>query len=245
MKFKIHRLDRIGSTNKYAFGFCKNMEVKEGDVFVANEQFDGRGYHTNSWLAEPGKNLTFSLILQPDFILPSRQFVITQFISLAIIDLLRTLITDEAIKIKWPNDIYISNLKICGILVQNTIIGNAFEYSIVGIGLNVNQKDFPAELPNPASLIQYLKNEMVLDDLLGDLLKCIDGRYEQLMLSSESLEKEYLDQLYCFNELATFKDMNGKFTGRISGVGEFGELLINDEIGVLRKYDFKEIEFDI
>ena len=74
MNFKIHRLDRVDSTNQYAFRFCKNKKAKEGDVFLANEQFDGRGYHTNSWLAEHGKNLTFSLILKPNFMLPWQQF---------------------------------------------------------------------------------------------------------------------------------------------------------------------------
>jgi len=245
MKCEIHRIERVDSTNKYAFRMCKNKEAKEGDVFLAREQYNGRGYHSNKWLAEPGKNLIFSLIIEPDFILPSRQFGITQFVSLAIIDLLHTLISGEIIKIKWPNDIYINDLKVCGILVQNTIIGNAFEYAIIGIGMNVNQKNFPAELSNPTSLIQFLKTEMVLDDLLDDLLKCIDRRYEQLMLSSELLEKEYLDHLYRFNETVAFKDVNGRFTGYICGVGEFGELLIVDETGTQRKYSFKEIEFDI
>jgi len=245
MNFKIHRLDRVDSTNKYAFRFCKNKEANEGDVFLANEQFDGRGYHTNSWLAEHGKNLTFSLILKPVFMLPWQQFVITQFVSLAIVDLLQTMVQGEKVRIKWPNDIYINNLKAGGILVQNTIIGNAFEYAIIGIGLNVNQREFPIELPNPTSLIHYMKTEISLDTLLDDLLKYIDRKYEQLMLSSWSFEKEYLDQLYRFNELSTFKDMNGVFAGRITGVGEFGELLITDDTGRQRKYNFKEIEFDV
>ncbi len=247
MKFKIHRLDRVGSTNKHSFKLCQNKKAKEGEVFLAYEQFDGRGYHCNSWLTQPGKNLTFSLILEPDFILPSRQFVITQFVSLAIVDLLHTLIKDETINIKWPNDIYINDLKAGGILVQNTIIGNAFEYAIIGIGLNVNQREFPPEVPNPASIISFVDEDLELDSLLTELLTCINKRYEQLILSTDLkiLEQEYLNHLYRFNELATFKGLNGRFTGRISGVGEFGELLIIDETGRQRKYNFKEIEFDI
>ncbi|MEE4259178.1 MAG: biotin--[acetyl-CoA-carboxylase] ligase [Bacteroidales bacterium] len=247
MKFKIHRLDRVGSTNKHSFKLCQNKKAKEGEVFLAYEQFDGRGYHSNSWLTKPGKNLTFSLILEPDFILPSRQFVITQFVSLAIVDLLHTLIKDETINIKWPNDIYINDLKAGGILVQNTIIGNAFEYAIIGIGLNVNQREFPPEVPNPASIISFIDEDLELDSLLTELLTCINKRYEQLMLRTDLkiLEQEYLNHLYRFNELATFKDLNGRFTGRISGMGEFGELLIIDETGRQRKYNFKEIEFDI
>jgi BirA family biotin operon repressor/biotin-[acetyl-CoA-carboxylase] ligase len=245
MRFVIHRLDRVGSTNKYAFDLCKNKDAKEGEVFLAKEQYEGRGYHANSWLSEPGKNLTFSLILQPDFILPARQFLITQFISLAILDLLNELIHQENMHIKWPNDIYINDVKVGGILVQNTIIGNAFEYSIIGIGLNVNQKEFSAELPNPTSIIHYSKEENELDDLLNDLLNCIDKRYERLMMvnDTKALEKEYLDHLYRFNQIHDFKDENGSFKGKITGVGEYGELMIVDESGTTKAYHFKEVEF--
>ena len=244
MRFAIHHLDRVGSTNKFAFDLYKNKEAKEGDVFLATEQFDGRGYHSNSWLSESGENLTFSLMLQPVFILPARQFLITQCISLAIVDLLEELVHDETVRVKWPNDIYINDLKVCGILVQNTIIGNEFEYSIIGVGLNVNQKFFPAELPNPTSLIHYLKTEMVLEGLLENLLKCIDRRYEQLKLSKETIEREYLDHLHRYNEIGKYMDKKGSFKGRITGVGAYGELLITDETGFLRKYHFKEVEFD-
>lgn len=245
MKYMIHRIDRVDSTNKYAFTNCRRMEAEEGDVFIASEQFDGKGYHTNRWLSEPGKNLTFSLVLQPDFITPAQQFVITQFISLAIVDLLKGLILHENIRIKWPNDIYINDMKVCGILVQNTIIRDAFEYVIIGIGLNVNQMLFPTELPNPTSIIQFLKHEVVLDDLLNDLLNCINERYKQLMMlnDAKALQKEYLDHLYHYDKSCVFKDKNETFKGRITGVGEFGELLIHDESGVTKKYQFKEVEF--
>lgn len=245
MRFAIHRLARVGSTNKYAFDLCKNREAKEGDVFLAKEQYEGRGYHANCWLSETGKNLTFSLILQPDFILPARQFVITQFISLAIVDLINELIQYENVSIKWPNDIYINDLKVGGVLVQNTIIGNAFENSIIGIGLNVNQKEFPPELPNPTSIIHYFNKELELDDLLNDLLKSIDERYERFMMvnDTEALEKEYLDHLYRYNEICHFTDIKGNFKGRITGIGEYGELMVVDENGTTRSYHFKEIEF--
>ncbi|MCB2208489.1 MAG: biotin--[acetyl-CoA-carboxylase] ligase [Bacteroidetes bacterium] len=245
MRFAVHQLDRVGSSNQYAFDLCKNKNAKEGDVFFAKEQYEGRGYHANSWLSAPGKNLTFSLILQPDFISPARQFVITQFVSLAIIDLLNGLIHQQNIRIKWPNDIYINDLKAGGVLVQNTIIGNAFEYSIIGVGMNVNQREFPPELPNPTSIIQYVNKELALDELLHELLNCIDKRYESAMMlnDTETLEKEYLDHLYRFNQMHEFKDENGIFKGRISGIGEYGELIIVDENGTSRSYHFKEIEF--
>ena len=95
MKFSIFNIERLASTNSYAFDLCKQKKTKEGDVFVAVEQFSGRGYHDSHWVSEPGKNLTFTLVLQPGFILPGQQFVITQCISMAIANLLSDLLPDE------------------------------------------------------------------------------------------------------------------------------------------------------
>ena len=243
MKFTIHYIERVDSTNKYAFALCKRGEANEGEVFVAKEQYKGRGYQNNIWLSDPGKNLTFSLVIQPHFVLPAQQFAITQFISLAILDQLKKLLPDEIIKIKWPNDVYINEKKVCGVLVQNTITGNTFDYAIIGVGLNVHQKDFPVELPNPTSLIYYLKSELNLREFLNDLLSSVNRRYEQLIFSPELLKEAYLQHLYRFKKMSEFEDANGKFLGEIKGIGDFGELLITDDTGHLRKYNFKEIEF--
>ena len=245
MKFSINHIERVGSTNNYAFDLCKQRKAKEGDVFVANEQYCGRGYHGNNWLSEPGKNLTISLVLQPGFILPGQQFALTQCISIAITDLLNDLLPNQTIRIKWPNDIYINDNKVCGILVQNTIIGNMFEYAIIGIGLNVNQIDFPDELLNPVSIIHYLKSELELDSVLKDLLKSVKKRYRQLMITTRIFNEAYLKQLYRFEEVAVFKDENATFKGRIKGIGEFGELQVEDETGRLRVFNFKEVEMVI
>ena len=243
MKFKIHHIERVDSTNKYAFALCKRGEANEGEVFVTKEQFKGRGYQKNFWLSDPGKNLTFSLVIRPHFILPAQQFAITQFISLAILDQLKKLLPSETITIKWPNDIYIYEKKVCGVLVQNTITGNTYDYAIIGVGLNVNQKDFPVELPNPTSLNNYFKSQLNLRELLIDLLGSVNRRYEQLKYSPESLKEVYLQHLYRFNVMSEFKDANGRFLGEIRGIGDFGELLITDDAGHLRKYNFKEVEF--
>ncbi len=128
MRFKIHHIDPVDSTNNYAFEFCKKAKVEEGIVYVASEQYAGKGHNQNHWESEKGKNITLSLVIHPDFIEPAKQFLITQCISLAITDLLKTLVNKSDVKIKWPNDIYIRDSKVCGILIQNSIVGDKIDY---------------------------------------------------------------------------------------------------------------------
>ena len=246
MQFDIHNIERIDSTNSYAFGVCTKEKVAEGTVFLAREQYAGKGYHQNAWLSEKGKNLTFSLVLRPEFIPPSDQFVMTQIISLALTDLLNSLIAQQKICIKWPNDIYVDDRKICGILVQNSIMGDKTDFSVVGIGLNVNQTVFPEELPNPVSIAEITGEVYQPDVILKQLLECIGERYENYRdnLNRDLLQKEYLDNLYRYGKPAEFKDETGFFIGQITGVDEFGRLEIVLSDGKQKKYNFKEVEFE-
>jgi BirA family biotin operon repressor/biotin-[acetyl-CoA-carboxylase] ligase len=246
MEFDIHYINRIDSTNRYAFEICTREKVSEGTVFLAGEQYQGKGYQQNTWLSEKKKNLTFSLVLRPGFLPPPDQFVITQIISLALTDLLKSFITGHRIQIKWPNDIYIDDGKVCGILVQNSIIGDKTDFSIVGIGLNVNQTEFPEELPNPVSMAIFTKEVYDLNVILNRLLENIGKRYEQYREDPdrESLLKEYLKNLYRYGQPAEFKDNSGYFIGQITGVDEYGRLEIVLSDGSRKKYNFKEVEFE-
>jgi len=245
MRFIIHHIDKVDSTNNYVFELCKKAKVEEGSVYVADEQYAGRGHNQNYWESEKGKNLTLSLVIHPDFIEPAQQFLITQFISLAITDFLKIILNRNDIKIKWPNDIYIGDSKVCGILIQNSIIGSKIDYSIVGIGLNVNQKEFYSDAPNPISILNCIKKESDLDKLLNSLLSLIRNRYKQLNNKSEfpATGSEYLMNLYRYKKVSEFIDNNGSFTGKIVGIGEYGRLIISTGSGVLKQYNFKEIEF--
>ena len=114
---KIERINELGSTNNYAATQLLTKRLQEGTVFVANSQLDGRGQVSNKWESEPGKNLTFSILLFPDFLEIMRQFEISKAISLGVADFLKEH-TDQ-VSIKWPNDIYIGNRKVAGILIEN------------------------------------------------------------------------------------------------------------------------------
>ena len=139
------------STNKY----CEALDLAEVEDFTcywALEQTAGIGQRGNHWHSAPGQNLTFSLVLHPAFLPAARQFYLTQALSLALVDLLSTFNLHFSIQIKWPNDIYVDGHKICGTLVSTRLQGNAIASAVCGIGLNVNERDFPSWVPHPTSI---------------------------------------------------------------------------------------------
>ena len=129
------------------------MELPHATVVSTYNQTAGRGQRGNSWESEPHKNLTFSVLLKPQHIIAREQFYISEIVSVAIVNTLRKYIIDQPIAIKWPNDIYVNDDKICGILIENTLSGYSISQSIAGIGININQQTFLSNAPNPISLI--------------------------------------------------------------------------------------------
>ena len=145
-------INETNSTNNYLQSLCSEQKVEELTVVVADFQTSGRGQRGNSWESDPGKNLLFSTVIFPEFLEARRQFLISQIISLAIKEELDTYTTD--ISIKWPNDIYWKEKKICGMLIENDLMGRNISQSIIGIGININQEIFHSSAPNPVSLLQ-------------------------------------------------------------------------------------------
>ena len=146
---KIEKFDTLPSTNQY----CELLnldETEEFTVIVARTQTAGIGQRGNHWEAKPDKNLTFSLVLKPTWLPVADQYQLTKAVSLGIADCLMPLIAegDRRVRIKWPNDIYVDNNKICGILITHRITNGQIAASVVGIGLNVNQQTFPDWVPH-------------------------------------------------------------------------------------------------
>jgi len=151
-------------------------------IVAAVEQTKGRGQGNHSWFSSPGTNLTFSILMRfpgsGDFSLRAENMiVITEITTLAITDYLKS--KGIPARIKWPNDIWVGDRKICGILIENILDGKHISESIVGIGLNVNEKDWPEELPNPVSMRELSGKEYSLQEELGILHKEICRRYLQ------------------------------------------------------------------
>lgn len=241
---KIVRLDEVDSTNSYLSGKFANRPLPEGSVVVAKGQVKGRGQGLNKWNSETGKNLTCSFVLYPDFLQPQYQFFISKVASLAVADLV-SLYTDK-VSIKWPNDIYVNDKKIAGILIENTLERNIIKSSIIGIGLNVNQKDFPSNIPNPVSLLKITKTKQDLEDILFTLTNILEYRYGLLKNHEfETIDENYLNLLYRHKKMALF-EVNGKrIAGSIEGVEPTGELIFKNDKGEMLHFGYKEIEYVI
>jgi BirA family transcriptional regulator, biotin operon repressor / biotin---[acetyl-CoA-carboxylase] ligase len=234
--------ENLSSSNSYAATHLKKSSLQEGTIIRTNFQTAGRGQTGNTWESEDGKNLLISLILYPFMIKPSDQFIISKMISLGICDYLRQ--HTASISIKWPNDIYVNNDKIAGILIEATIIRNEIEYIIAGIGLNINQKIFRSGAPNPVSLRMITGKSYNVDECLNNLASYLDKRYKQLLRRRWSeIDSEYLSNLYKAGQWCNYRDENGSFEGKIISLSSSGRLQIEDRSGRINEYGFKEVDF--
>jgi BirA family transcriptional regulator, biotin operon repressor / biotin---[acetyl-CoA-carboxylase] ligase len=241
-KFIFYR--NIESTNSIASGLVKSESVSEGTVIYTNYQSAGRGQKGNRWESEDDKNLLCSIVLFPSMVSPEDQFIISMSVSLGICDFLKTFIPLS--KIKWPNDIYAGDDKIAGILIENSITGNLINSSIAGIGLNINQDNFPADIPNPVSLKILTGREYDTGQCLNHLAGSLDERYKQLISARRrEIRDEYVSSLYRLGEWHDFNSRNGIFSGRIISVNGSGSLMIEDRAAKIREFSFKEIDFII
>ena len=236
---KIIRLESVDSTNNYVANLIKRGGIEHGSVIMAVDQYDGRGQREAKWLSNAGLNLTFSLYLDDVNLSVNRQFVLTELISIALIKLLSKFSIEA--KIKWPNDIYVKNKKIAGILIENQLSGKKIKNTIIGVGLNVNQIDF--SLLNASSIILETGNRLNLDEILFSFIEVFNTLIaENYSGDDSSLRELYLKDLYLKNESSSFIRNNQHFEGEISGVTEIGFLLIKEK-GIEKSYDLKDIEF--
>jgi len=241
----IIHLQETGSTNTYAAGLIKKDTPAEGTVIHADFQDAGRGHQGNKWVSESGKNLLFSIILYPQAVDPSEQFLISVTTSLGILDFLRSYIK-KGCSVKWPNDLYYADDKIAGILIENSLMGNAIEHSVAGIGININQKSFPADLQNATSLALITGKEHDRERCLGELLGCIDLRYRQMLYGNrKDLVNDYTDNLYRAGEFHIFRASCGIFSGKITGISSTGKLIITTRENRKLEFGFKELEYEI
>ena len=238
---KIVKLDSTKSTNRY----CEALDLAEVEDFTcywALEQTAGIGQRGNHWEAEPGKNLTFSLVLHPTFLPADRQFKLTEALSLALVDFFSPFTFHLSPSVKWPNDIYVGKRKICGTLVSTRLQGSQIAAAVCGIGLNVNQTDFPDWVPNPTSLALLTGKEYELEPLLKKLLACIEKRYNDLK-AGQDLEQEYLALLLNINVPARYIYNEEEITATLTGVDPHGHLLLTASDGRRLSCGMKEISF--
>lgn len=239
---KIIKLDEIDSTNNYTSKLLATAHVIEGTVVVAKAQLSGRGQLSNQWESEYGKNILASFVFFPNFLPVQQQFLLSKVIALGVRDLL-LLFVDE-VKVKWPNDVYIGNKKVAGILIENSIMGHTLESSIAGVGVNINQSVFLSDAPNPASLIHFINKELNCSELLLVLCECIDKWYTVLRQGNvDTINESYHYSLYQQGIVSGYRDKDGEYNGVIEGVNAIGQLQIKPLSAPLKTYHFKEVEF--
>lgn len=240
-------IDELVSTNHLIKEMLKEENLAEGFVLQTGFQTGGKGMNGNSWESAKGKNLLFSLLLRPAHIAPDEQFLVSQIVSLGILNALKNLQETNPVKeffsVKWPNDIYWKDQKLGGILIENNWQGRTISTSIAGIGLNVNQTEFLSDARNPVSLAMIFSNEFELNPLLEDILQQIDYNYRQL--KPEEIRSEYFENLYRNKDYHHYMIHQNTFSARIVEVEPDGRLILEDTAGNKSGYYFKEVEFMI
>ncbi len=245
--YKIFEFDRVDSTNTIADQIFQEHDPAGGEVVWAHDQYAGRGQHDHTWLSEPGKNLSFTIILRPRFLAPHRQFMLNKAVALGVADFVAAglgRVSHPAVSIKWPNDIYVGENKIGGILIENKIMGSKLDTSLVGIGINVNQMVFSPEIPNPASLISFLHQEMDIREMLTGVCRHLNARYAALQdPGNGNLDANYNSRLLGFELWRDYTFRGSTNRAKIKGVSLTGQLLIETHTGDTLMFDHGEVGF--
>ncbi|MBQ9176470.1 MAG: biotin--[Bacteroidaceae bacterium] len=241
----MHRCE-VTSTNTYAKELlAAGVDLPDVTVLTADFQTGGRGQRGNSWESERGQNLTFSLVCHPSRVAAHHQFVLSQAIAVAVSQTLTEYV--DGISVKWPNDIYWHDRKLCGILIECNLVGSAVADCIIGVGLNVNQTVFVSDAPNPVSLAQIIGMTVNRDVLLQAVMSRFMSLYAVLRQGgAEALQAEYMRLLYRRTGLYRYRSRDGvEFMAETVGVEPTGHLVLRHADGEVRHYEFKEISFVI
>ena len=247
-EFRIIHIDETDSTNRWMKELIQlhpSEETQHEMVVVCDYQTAGRGCGSNSWESEPGKNLLMSVLMHPRKVSARTQFIITQIVSVALCNTLQRFLSPltthlSPLSIKWPNDIYVGDKKICGVLIENSIAGRKIKDCIIGIGLNVNQTEFRSDAPNPVSMAQLTGKEMNREEVLNAFLDELSKQCE-----NRNIHRDYLRMMYRRDGMYPFETEGTRFMARVVGVNDDGRLMLEDEDGIAHLYRFKEVTFII
>jgi BirA family transcriptional regulator, biotin operon repressor / biotin---[acetyl-CoA-carboxylase] ligase len=234
-------LPECHSTNDKALELIRQGRANEGSIVICDHQTRGKGQRGNSWETKSGENLTFSLVLRPEFLDVSEQFFLNMMISNSIRKLLQDYLPD--LKVKWPNDLVVPDHgKIGGVLIENIVSSVAWEYAVVGVGININQRIFRTNQATSLSLITGGLFE--LEELFRLLIAHIEQGYISLKKGkTETIRNNYLNHLYLKDQWAVFTEKDVPFEGKIIDVSKFGKLQLILRDGSERFFDLKEITF--
>lgn len=239
---RIIKLDATDSTNAYLKNAMQTEVLDDFTVVIAKNQFQGKGQFGAEWSSEPGKNLTISILKKFNTLIASKQFLLNMVVSIAVYETLKGLQISN-VAIKWPNDILSGNEKICGILIENVIREQYISSSIIGIGLNVNQKEFPG-LERVTSMALRTPKIYPIEEVLMLLLTNLKRGLEGIEANNfGKFKAAYERLLFKKDRAAEFSDISDQsFKGYIRGVSDEGKLIIEDEHHSIQEYDLKQLK---
>lgn len=235
----IHYIKQTNSTNELLWKMHREQSLPDGFILYTDFQTAGKGQVGNKWESKARMNLMFSMVLYPSSIRVEEQFLISQFVSLGIKNVLDKYV--DNICIKWPNDIYWNDKKLGGILIENSLQGYEIKTTVIGVGLNINQRNFESDAPNPISLFQILGKTMKRKNLMLEIQQEILNLYQQI--DFQKIRTEYFNSLYRNTGYHTYSANNQIFQAQIISIHSDGQLELQTEPGELRKFYFKEVRF--
>jgi len=239
----IHVME-TGSTNQLIQMISAGEFLASGSIVLADFQTAGRGVSGSSWESEAGKNLTFSVIYYPEDVPVNRVFAISEMVSLSIKCTLDRYIS--GVTVKWPNDIYCGDKKITGILIENKLSPAKVTQSIIGIGINVNQTTFLSDAPNPISMAMVAGNAFNCLNIMNDFRKAFAEQSERLNnLHFDSIHYDYLEATYRKNGFYPYCDAHGSFEAVIRDIEPSGHLILERTNGIISRYTFKEVSYQL
>lgn len=240
-------VDVVDSTNSLTHRLIEEYgyELPDMTLVYANEQTAGRGQVGNSWESDYDLNALFSIYCRPTFIRPSQQFIISQCIALAV----QEVVEGEGVQdvsIKWPNDIYVGDRKVAGILIECDIMGKGLNNCIIGVGINVGQRRFRSDAPNPVSIRQITGREHDWQEVMFNVCYTFQ-RYYQMVRDGkgEQVVNRYMQRLYRREGFHPYIDADGRFMAEIASIEPTGHLVLRREDGTLSRYEFKEVKIDL
>lgn len=235
-------LKEIGSTNDYATELVAKTNPKAGTAISTAFQTKGKGQYGRKWTSVPDENIAVSIILRHIQLKPMQQAYLNMAMAIGVCDLISEATSMNA-KIKWPNDIYLDNKKVCGLLIHNTLAGQVIKTSIIGIGINVNQQEFDSDIPNASSLSLITGRSFDVMALLDNLFLKLDVTYYHIVNNNLTLViKAYQDKLWRNKEQITLVTDDSRNLGnyRLEGVDEFGRILVSNNKDGLCKFSLGE-----
>ncbi|HUX84638.1 MAG TPA: biotin--[acetyl-CoA-carboxylase] ligase [Chitinophagaceae bacterium] len=235
-------LDRVESSNNYAMGELNARPITEGTCYLALSQTAGKGQRGKDWYSTPGQSMLLSLVLQPVSLRPELQFPLSAAVALAGWDLMAGILGPGDCRIKWSNDLYWRDRKAGGILIENILRGNSWVYSVVGVGINLNQESFPAGLPNPASFFQAVGKTFDPVECARKFCSLLEPRYALLRSGgAKDLLSEYGSRLYRLDQTCRFRTPAGILEAVLRGVRPEGQLVLETREGI-RLFGFGSVE---